>query len=529
MDQLIRDTLVFTAQKGWAGSGEPFTTALVTFLGQKLNVEYALVAELLPSQKRARTAGLFGLGQVLPDLEYDLNGTPCHNVMGKTLCCYPCGIQALFPEDPLLQKMGAESYLGIPLWDSIGLPLGLIAIMGQRPLENREEAEAVLQVVAIRCAHELEQRRTEEIRRGAEQELLRYQKLESMGALAGRVAHDMNNVLATILGVTNVLQESCRGQQTSIASLDLILKAMDRGRALMNDLSGLAQGRTGDHVPVDVNGLLEQEAKRLGKVRTPQTQILCELASGLPKIQGEAAALATVLSGLGANALEAMPEGGTLTLQSRATEDGRIQVIVQDTGQGMTPEVLARATEPYFSTKRSLGLGLALARTTLKVHHGELVIESEPEHGTCITLSFPPLPEEEPAEPPTPTPAARRRALRVLMVDDEELLLAATSALLEVMGHKAETASNGPDALTKLQAGLEVDVVILDLFMPGMNGLETLKELRRLKPALPVVISSGFLQPEAIREAKALPRVATLPKPYGPEELRNAILGALSS
>ena len=167
-EELISETLRFMAQLGWKETRQEFFTALVTFLGQKLGVEYALVDELLPDKITARTIGVYAAGKIIPDIEYSLKGTPCENVIGKNLCSYPRGIQNLFPEDKLLVDMGAESYVGIPLWSTKGEGIGLIAVMGQSVLTNLKAVETVLQLVATRCAHELEQIRNEEALRKSE-------------------------------------------------------------------------------------------------------------------------------------------------------------------------------------------------------------------------------------------------------------------------------------------------------------------------------------------------------------------------
>jgi len=158
----VADALYFVAQKGWTLASGAFFTALVTFLGEKLGLEYAIVDELLDDGVTARTVGLYAKGGIQPNLEYSLAGTPCENVMGKNLCYYPRDVQALFPLDVMLQEMGARSYIGVPLWASNGAPIGLIAVMGCKDFEgDRQTAEAVLQVVAVRCAHELERTRAE--------------------------------------------------------------------------------------------------------------------------------------------------------------------------------------------------------------------------------------------------------------------------------------------------------------------------------------------------------------------------------
>ena len=159
---LINETLHFLAQSGWKETRHEFFTALVTFLGRKLGAEYALVDELLPDGVTAKTVGVYAAGKIIPDLEYSLRGTPCENVMGKKLCSYHSDVQKLFPEDELLVDLGAESYVGVPLWDTKGEAIGLVAVMGQSVLINHEATEVILQLIATRCAHELEQIRDEQ-------------------------------------------------------------------------------------------------------------------------------------------------------------------------------------------------------------------------------------------------------------------------------------------------------------------------------------------------------------------------------
>jgi signal transduction histidine kinase/CheY-like chemotaxis protein len=527
LDDLIKETLVFIAQKGWTQSHGGFFEALVTFLGERLKVEYALVDELLPGQ-RARTVGLYAAGKILPDLEYELAGTPCENVMGKTLCCYPRGIQRLFPEDLLLQQMAAESYLGIPLWDSKGHPIGLIAVMGQHPIEHRETAEAILQMVAVRCAHELERKRSEEERLKIQAELLRYQKLESVGRLASGVAHDMNNVLAAILSVTSVLREQVGGDERTAANLDLILRAAGRGRKLVKGLTDFSRDQLEDAHPLDLNELIRQEAELFGRTTFGKVAVETDLDSSLPQVVGEASALSNALMNLGVNAVDAMPAGGRLVFRSR-TSGGAVEVCIEDSGQGMTPEVKARALDPFFTTKppgQGTGLGLSIVYGAVKAHGGTLDIESEPGTGTRIILRFPALEEREVADTAVaeaPAPSGGR-PLSLLLVDDDAMILEAASALFRHAGHRADMALSGQEGLDRLMAGPAVDLVILDQNMPGLSGVEVLRRIRDLHPDLPVILSTGHLDPETAAALQAIPKVWLLPKPFDFAEIQAAIL-----
>ena len=525
LDDLIKEALVFIAQKGWTQSHEGFFAALVTFLGERLGVEYALVDELLPGGKRARTVGLYASGKVVPDVEYDLVGTPCENVMGKTLCCYLRDIQRLFPEDLLLQQMAAESYMGIPLWDSRGNPIGLIAVMGQRPIENREAAEALLQMVAVRCAHELERKRSDETQRRIQAELLRYQKLESVGRLASGVAHDMNNVLAAIMSMTAVLQAQFEGDGAVSTNLDLVLRAAARGRDLVKGLADFSRDQLEDARPLDLNGLIREEAALLGRTTFGKVTVETDLEAALPPVMGEASSLSNALMNLCVNAVDAMPEGGRLVFRSRAAA-GVVEVSVQDSGQGMTPEVKARALDPFFTTKpagRGTGLGLSIVYGAVKAHGGTLDIESEPGAGTRVVLCFPALATQEASGPgagaPPPTGG---RDLNLLLVDDDALILESVSTLCRHAGHRVDMAQSGQEALAKLEAGPAVDLVILDQNMPGLSGLEVLRRIRVSHPELPVILCTGHLMPEAAAALRVIPRTWLLQKPFGFTEIQAA-------
>ncbi|HLP17209.1 MAG TPA: PAS domain S-box protein [Bacteroidota bacterium] len=166
----MESALFFVAQRGWQTRGENFFDALVQFLGEELNMEYVLVDRIDEDPRMAETVALYAKGEIAPNLRYELKGTPCENVMGQRLCVYPYDIQRLFPDDPLLPGMGAECYIGIPLWDSTGQPIGLIAVMDTKPLPDGAPVTQVLQLVATRAAAELERERSDRLLRAREHE-----------------------------------------------------------------------------------------------------------------------------------------------------------------------------------------------------------------------------------------------------------------------------------------------------------------------------------------------------------------------
>jgi CheY-like chemotaxis protein len=367
-----------------------------------------------------------------------------------------------------------------------------------------------------------EWKRVEQRQRDLEAELHHAQKLESLGSLAGGVAHDMNNVLAAVQAIVQTLRDSHPGDSGLQADLGLIERASTRGRDLVKGLTNFVRKELKEPEHLDLNALVREEVELLGHTTLRRVVLDVDLAGDLPPVLGEHGALGGALMNLCVNALDAMPGKGTLTLRTRRLEDGRILLLVEDTGKGMTPEVLARAMEPFFTTKeagKGTGLGLASVYATVKAHGGTVALRSAPGRGTTVEIRLPAADggaaPAAPAEVPVPAPGS----LRILQVDDDDLILATLPRMLEQSGHRVVTAGGGREALEQLCAGLEVDVVVLDLNMPGMNGLETLERIRGIRPNLPVLLATGFLEPGAEERLRRCGRAMSIAKPFSMTEL----------
>jgi CheY-like chemotaxis protein len=348
------------------------------------------------------------------------------------------------------------------------------------------------------------------------------------------MAHDMNNVLAGILGTAEMLRERFPAADPVARSLDSIIYASGRGRDLVRTLTDFARVGVPEPRQFDLNELLRKEVELLRHSTLQKVRVVQDLDPQLPPLLGDASALGGTIMNLAVNALDAMPDGGTLAFRSRSTGPGRIALTVTDTGYGMSPEVVARAAEPFFTTKpvgKGTGLGLTRALGTVKAHGGTVEIQSAPGQGTCITIQLPCFQQERSEEPAAEAPAERapaREALRILLVDDDQVILETMPALLESLGHGVETASRGEEALSRLAAGLQVDLVVLDHNMPGLTGTETLVRLREQRPELPVILASGFVDAFTENLVTSLPQVWILKKPYSLREIRR-ILAAVST
>ncbi|MDP2877170.1 MAG: response regulator, partial [Holophaga sp.] len=221
----------------------------------------------------------------------------------------------------------------------------------------------------------------------------------------------------------------------------------------------------------------------------------------------------------------AMPANGTLTLRTRNLDDDWIEVQVEDTGSGMSQEVLEKALDPFFTTKepgKGTGLGLSIAHSTVSAHHGRMEIQSEPGRGTTISLRFPACDPAvmESEVGPLHDGEISQASLLVLLVDDDELIQGSMQTILETLGHTVVIASSGEAALAKIDDGLEPEVVILDMNMPGLGGAGTLQCLRVARPRVPILLATGRADQMALDLVDAYSLVTLMPKPFSIKELQ---------
>jgi CheY-like chemotaxis protein len=229
------------------------------------------------------------------------------------------------------------------------------------------------------------------------------------------------------------------------------------------------------------------------------------------------------------NACDAMPVGGTLHIQTARAPEGGVLLRVRDTGEGMSPEVLAKAMEPFFTTKpqgKVTGLGLSMVYGTMTAHEGTFKLHSQEGQGTEAILCFPasrvetlrPLQEAAVISAPV-----EQRRLRILLVDDDDLIRESVTEVLKLLGHESTASPGGQEALRLLEDGLPVDLVILDMNMPGMSGAQALPRMLALRPGLTVLMSTGYSDEDIAPLLEGRPQVYSIRKPFSMKELKKKI------
>nr|WP_320133544.1 response regulator [uncultured Holophaga sp.] len=387
-------------------------------------------------------------------------------------------------------------------------------------------------------------------RKASEEALRQTQKLESLGVLAGGIAHDFNNLLTAILGNLNLAQLRLDREHPAQAYLRNVEKTIQRASDLTRQMLAYS-GRGTFEVRANNFNTIVEEMGRLLQVSIPKKSLLVfDLEPGLPPVISDAAQIQQVVMNLVTNAADAIGDApGTITLRTFSTRVATQQIPstvpgshlpsglyacleVQDTGCGMSPEVLERIFDPFFSTKiTGRGLGLSAMLGILRGHQAGIRIHSHPGAGSRFTLYFHASPEamlEPERSEAGPEPTAPRRPARILLVDDESIILMSATHALEGAHYQVETAGDGAEAL-EIFGRRPFQAVVLDLTMPRMDGRETFRRLRELAPDLPVIICSGYSGLEDLIDGHGRPPDRFLPKPYSLRTLEEAVHQILTS
>jgi PAS domain S-box-containing protein len=383
-----------------------------------------------------------------------------------------------------------------------------------------------------------EQKRTEE-------QLFRAQRMESIGTLAGGIAHDLNNILSPIMMAVDMMQLNAGHDDESKRWLSMVKESAERGADLVRQVLTFARGMTGEHVPVQLKHIVKDLVRVLSETLPKSISIKYDIDPDLSTILADPTQIHQVLMNVSINARDAMPSGGTLTITAAnvhidenyarinidAEPGSYVLVTVIDTGTGMTPEVSSRIFDPFFTTKeigKGTGLGLATSMTIVKSHHGFINVYSEPGKGTRFSVYLPSANVEHEGTEHTKDAIPHGNGELVLIVDDEENIRNVAGATLNKFGYETVTAVDGTDALAVYsQRRDQIAVVLTDMAMPYMDGHALIRALKKMDPNIKTIAMSGLIRDETTAELKNLNVNAFLSKPYSAESLLNTLAEVL--
>lgn len=376
-----------------------------------------------------------------------------------------------------------------------------------------------------------------------EEHLFRAQRMESIGTLAGGIAHDLNNILSPIMMSVDMLRLNDHDAETG-RWLSIIKENSERGAELVKQVLTFARGMTGERIPLQLKHLVKDLVSVLSETLPKSISVKYDIHTDLWTISADPTQMHQVLMNVCINARDAMPAGGTLTINATnirldenyarinidAEPGNYVLLTIIDTGTGMTDDIVKRIFDPFFTTKeigKGTGLGLATTQTIVKSHGGFINVYSEPGKGTCFSVYLP-SGEKGKEAPATDAKAAlpRGRGEMVLVVDDEENIRKVAEATLTAFGYRTLSAVNGLEAL-EVFAGHrdEIAAVLTDMAMPEMDGMALIRAITRLDPELKIIAMSGLIGDDQAAELKSLGITSFLSKPYSAESLLRGVAG----
>jgi len=383
-------------------------------------------------------------------------------------------------------------------------------------------------------------------RKRIERQILRAQRMESVGTLAGGIAHDLNNVLGPILMSIDLLKMKFP-DEASQGLLRVIGASAQHGADMVQRVLSFARGVEGRRMQVQIEGLVHEIEKFANETFLKHIRVRSILPAGLWSILGDPTQIHQVLLNLCVNARDAMPDGGTLTISATNVdidahyaglnidaEAGRyVQIGVEDTGTGMPPEIIEKIFDPFFTTKevgKGTGLGLATSLAIIKSHGGFIRVYSEAGKGTTFHVY---LPAQIVASMETPasveSEAPRGNGELILIVDDEFSIRQITQETLEAFGYRVIVASDGAEAgALYASRGREIAAMVTDMMMPGIDGAATIQILRKMNPKLQIIASSGLSTDAQVARTDDLGVKHFLSKPYTAKSLLNVLRQSLS-
>ena len=475
-----------------------------------------------------------------------------HNtVSGVPLVIEDARTDPLFCENLAISELNVVAYLGIPLVSSDSCVLGSFCVIDSKPRAwARDEIETVKDLASavmteIELRAEIAQRKkiqvdrdklatvyaalqeeisarkiAEEERLRLEQQVHQIQKMEAMGSLAGGVAHDFNNILAIIIGNTELALQDTPKSSSVRSCLDEVLIACSRARDLARQILTFSRRSQQNRVPLKLSAVIKETMKLLRASLPVTIEIKENIAVESDTVLADPTQIHQILLNLCTNSAHSMRDKGgilgvCLTSENISVESTTglatlnsgqyLRLSISDTGHGMEKSVLERIFEPYFTTKESgegTGMGLAVVHGIVKSYGGQISVESEPGHGSTFHIYFPKHDATIDADTVRLDTLAKGTE-KIIFVDDEEAIVVAMSSMLKKLGYQVDYTTDCQECLSLVRGNAaEYDLIVTDMAMPNMTGVELAKEIKSIRSDMPIILCTGYN--DAIDEKKAI-------------------------
>lgn len=384
-------------------AGDEIFNTLTQYIANTLNLDNAVIGLIQsPDFEKIKTISFYSQQKHIENIEYYIKDTPCSDVIHDISYIQPEHVQQVYPKDDRLKTINAEGYVGVPISDSKGEHIGLVYILNETPLQDSEKILSLLKIFSIRIAAELE-------RKENEYRLLHAQKMDAIGQLTGGVAHDFNNILASILGFTELMQseESIKDNEKLQGYLEQVYSSGARARDLVRQMLAFVHSKKIVSGEIILSQIINQTINLL-RATIPQTiEIITDIEDENQIIQADSIQLQQTIMNLVINARDAIDNIGKITIATHkvSVEDEQcnsclkdfsgdwIKISVHDTGKGISEKVIRRIFDPFYTTKRlgeSTGMGLSVVHGIVHANQGHITIISSSDSGTTFNLFYPP-------------------------------------------------------------------------------------------------------------------------------------------
>ena len=523
-----------------SATAQTFFRSLVKHLAEVLDTRYAFIAKHIEgsSPPRVRALAVWRDKEFFQNEEYDLLGSPTEKIMREGAIEYRNNVQSSFPDDAYLAHENIVSYMGAPLIDSSGKVLGVLSVMDSKANPEWAPGRWILKIFAARAGAELERLIVEEESQKLQQRLIQAQKMEAIGQLAAGIAHDLNNALFAVAGHLQLMNMSKIESPQIKTSVGCALSGCERASSLIEQLLCFSRQGKYNVEHVSLPKLVKETLDFLSKIISKE--ILIDVGATLEDdliIIADPGQVQQALINVLINAQQAMPHGGTISLRYvkkhirspqrnnfRAEEGDFVCVSIKDTGQGISKDNLEKVFEPFFTTKetgKGSGLGLSMVYGIMQNHGGWVEVNSVLGEGSTFSLYFPiGRIEKEKIEAPLSAVPLKPQGGFVLVIDDEKMIVDLMEKFLAHAGIETKGFISGKEALTWYERyHSKVDLIVLDMKMPLMNGEECFARIRAINPGAQVIIVSGYIQDESAQNMLKNGALRFFQKPVRYDEL----------